>query len=87
MKGRTSQSRQPNLQNHFMNNNAIKINATIKSSFLTKDEAINIKGGINSQSVAIASSCTDCNCWFCNENKTEQGTPVTKPTQVSKITD
>ena len=49
----------------------MKINATIKPTSLTEEEAVNIKGGINSQSVAIASSCTDCNCWFSNENKKE----------------
>lgn len=50
----------------------MKINATIKSSIIAEDEAINIKGGINSQSVAIACSCTACNCWFGNENKKEE---------------
>ena len=33
----------------------MKINATIKPSSLTEEDAVNIKGGINSQSVAIAS--------------------------------
>lgn len=59
----------------------MKINAIIKSSSLTDDEALNVKGGINSQSVAVASSCTDCNCWFSNENKQEVTTPVKSSTQ------
>jgi hypothetical protein len=70
-----------------MNNNAMKINTTIKSSLLTEDDAINIKGGINSQSVAIASSCTDCNCWFGNENTKEKEIPVKQSTQITKMTD
>lgn len=65
----------------------MRINATIKSSLITEDEAINIKGGINSQSVAIACSCTDCNCWFGNENKKEKTTPVKQATQMTKMSD
>ncbi len=63
----------------------MKINATIKPTSLPEEEAVNIKGGINSQSVTIASSCTDCNCWFGNEN--EQETTVKQPTHMNKMTD
>ena len=63
----------------------MKINATIKPSSLTEEDAVNIKGGINSQSVAIASSCTDCNCWFTNEKK--KNTSVKKPTHMNNMTD
>lgn len=43
----------------------MKINATIKPTSLTEEEAVNIKGGINSQSVAIASSCTGIPYRYC----------------------
>lgn len=45
----------------------MKIRSIVESSF-TEDEAINIKGGVNSLSSAMESSCTACNCWFGNEN-------------------
>lgn len=63
----------------------MKINATIKPTSLTEEEAVNIKGGINLQSVAIASSCTDCNCWFSNENKKEN--TVKQPIHMNNMTD
>ena len=62
----------------------MKINATIKPSSLTEEDAVNIKGGINSHSVAIASSCTDCNCWFTNENK--ENTSIKQPTHMDNMT-
>lgn len=65
----------------------MEIKATIKSSLLTEDETINIKGGINSQSVEIASSCTDCNCWFGNENKREKAKSVEQSTQIIEMID
>ena len=39
----------------------MKIRSIVKFS-VTEDDAINIKGGINSLNSSIESSCTDCNC-------------------------
>lgn len=55
------------------------IKETIKATSLSENEAVNIKGGINSYSIAVASSCTDCNCWFSNENKKDKGPTPVKP--------
>ena len=54
----------------------MRINAIIKSSSLSADETINITGGVNSQSEAIQSSCTDCNCWVGNQNTKDPTTPI-----------
>lgn len=53
----------------------MKINSIIKTSSLTEDEIINVKGGINLQNSDMAASCSGCNCWFFNENKREVPPP------------
>lgn len=50
---------------------------SIVSSSISEDDAINIKGGVNSRNSSLESSCTDCNCWWGNEN-------VKKPSKPSK---
>lgn len=57
---------------------------TLKSSSLTEEEVISIKGGVNAQNAAFAFSCTACNCWFGNENKQKPTTPIKKPSHTTE---
>jgi len=56
----------------------MEINKIVKSSTLSTDELVNIKGGVNLQNISEPTRCTDCNCWWGNENDT---TKPLKPTE------
>lgn len=77
---------EPNQVQHLpqyrqINSLVMVIKETIKQTSLSENEAVDIKGGINSYSMAVVSSCTDCNCWFSNENKKDKSqTPVKQST-------
>lgn len=58
----------------------MKIKSIVVKSSVTEDDAINIKGGINALNSSIESSCTDCNCWWGNENVRKPSTP-SKPSK------